>query len=186
MPNTGTHAPVLIDFTALLFDTLSYTSSEFVSLAYQEADGVFRTAVGSPARAPAYADTLPRTANIFFGVNPVAGPARTASGRGEEADVTRLAALWCDLDIQTRRLRKPRRRPRHRRQPRNHPRHPPVVTVDSGHGLHAYWPISDGQIGDGGTAAARARWVRRWGRAGCALRSPISMSPSTTSSICRA
>ena len=37
------------------------------------------------------------------------------------------------------------------------------MIVDSGHGLHAYWPISDGHITDGDIAPARAL-LKRWRR----------------------
>ncbi len=76
----GSAPAVIIDVTALLLDTLGYTDDEFVSLGHQDTDGVFHTAVGSPARASAYADALPRTADVFFGVNPVTGPARSNAG----------------------------------------------------------------------------------------------------------
>ncbi|WP_167380134.1 AAA family ATPase [Mycobacterium gastri] len=39
----------------------------------------------------------------------------------------------------------------------------PSAIVDSGHGLHPYWPVADGQIVDGDIRVARAL-VRRWGR----------------------
>jgi hypothetical protein len=107
---------------------------------------------------------IPDTANVIFGINPIRGPARTKSGRGGEADVTRLAALPVDLDIKpgacasldvahaiitelsiimgTR----------------------PSVTVDSGHGLHAYWPVEDGAINEPFTTGQARALLRRWGR----------------------
>jgi hypothetical protein len=39
----------------------------------------------------------------------------------------------------------------------------PSIVVDSGHGLHPYWPITDGHVVDGDITAARAL-IRRWGR----------------------
>jgi AAA domain len=39
----------------------------------------------------------------------------------------------------------------------------PTVIVNSGHGLHPYWPISDGHITGGDISAARAL-IKRWGR----------------------
>lgn len=39
----------------------------------------------------------------------------------------------------------------------------PSATVDSGHGLHAYWPIEDGHVVGGDITAARAL-LRRFGR----------------------
>jgi hypothetical protein len=154
---------IVIDFTALLFDTLGYTRDEFVSIGRDDPAGIFHTAVMQPTLAAAYVGQLPATANVYFGVNPTRGPARQSAGRGKEADVTRLAALWCDLDVKpgacknldtaqaivddlsailgTR----------------------PSVIVNSAHGLHAYWPVSAPPIRDGDIGTARAL-LRRWGR----------------------
>jgi hypothetical protein len=151
----------VVDFSAVLLDTLGFTGDEFVSLGYEDTDGVFHTAVMAPADTAGYIDQIPTTANIYFGVCAVAGPARTNFGRGKEADVTRLAALWADLDakegacgsldvadaiIATLSIILGTR---------------PSVIVDSGYGRHPYWPISDGHIGD--VTAARAL-LKRWHR----------------------
>lgn len=155
-------APTIADFSVLLFDALGYTAEEFVALGYEDNLGGFRTAVMAPEDAVGAAARLPATANAYFGVNPTKGPARTNAGRGTEATVTRLAALWCDLDVKpgacasldvakaiianlsialgTR----------------------PTILVYSGGGMHAYWPISDGHT-LGNLDAARAV-LRRWGR----------------------
>ena len=149
-----------LDFTALLLGTLGHAEDEFTSLLYiHPGDGTPHTAVMAPADAVAAAAQLPDTADVYFGVNPVAGPARTNAGKGREADVTRLAALFCDLDV------KPGACPsvdvakaivaelgiivgtR------------PSAVVYSGGGVHAYWPILDGHD----TTTARAilkRWYR--------------------------
>ena len=117
----------------------------------------------APAGGVGCAPRLPTDANIYFSVNAVKGPARTNSGRGKEADVTRLTALWCELDTKPGAC------------PSLDVAHAivaelgiilgarPSVTVDSGHGVHAYWPLSDGHITGGDIAAARAL-LRRWGR----------------------
>ena len=139
----------MLDFTALLVGTLGFTDGEFVSLAYEDAAGVFHTAVMEPADAIAAAAKIPATANAYFGVNPTKGPARTNRGRGTDADVTRLAALYVDLDV----------------KPSGCPSidavHAivddlsailgtrPSATVDSGHGLHAYGEITDGHVAGG-------------------------------------
>jgi hypothetical protein len=79
---------------------------------------------------------------------------------GKEEDATRLAALWADLDI------------KHNRCPSLDVAHAiigdlsgmlgtrPSAIVHSGHGLHPYWPVSDGHI-DPGKAKVL---VRRFGR----------------------
>lgn len=150
-------APVQVDFSTLLLECLAHVDGEFVSLGYDDATG-FRTAVMTPAEAVAAAAQLPATANSYFGVNPVAGPARKNAGRGTASDVTRLAALFADIDV------KPGACPsldvaraivaevgiiigtR------------PTVLVESGGGLHAYWPVTDCPI-----AEARPL-LKRWGR----------------------
>jgi hypothetical protein len=88
----------VVDFTALLLDTLGFTDDEFVSIGH-DADGQFRTAVGTPAGAGNFVSALPDGANVYFGVNPVCGPARQGKGRGTAEDVTRLGALYADLDV---------------------------------------------------------------------------------------
>lgn len=151
----------LLDFAALL-NMLGFTEGEFVALGWEKPDG-FRTAVMTPSDAAAAAGETPAAVDLYFGVNPVRGPARRNAGRGTETDVTRLAALWADLDAKptgcgsldvahtviddlstilgTR----------------------PSVVVESGHGLHPYWPVADGRIYNGHIGPARAL-VKRWGR----------------------
>jgi hypothetical protein len=149
-------------FATLLLGVLGHRDDEFTSLLYDDGAGP-HTAVMTPADAVTAINKLPDSANIYFGVNTVKGPARNHAGRGTEADITRVAALWCDLDV----------------KPGGCPTIDvaqaivanlsiildtrPSATVDSGHGLHAYWPISDGHIVGGDITAARAL-IRRFGR----------------------
>ena len=157
-----TRESVALDFTVLLFDTLGYTRDEFVSIGH-DADGEFATVVKPPADAAKYVAGLPDRANVYFGVNPTKGPARDRAGRGKATDVTRVSAVWADLDVKpgactdldtaeavvddlsailgTR----------------------PSAITHSGGGLHPYWPISDGYISSAGVGRAQAL-VRRWGR----------------------
>jgi hypothetical protein len=82
---------VIVDFTTLLLDTLGYTDGEFVSLGYEDTNTnvPFRTAVMSPTDAVAAAPKLPATADNYFGVNPVIGPARKSAGRRPSARAVR-------------------------------------------------------------------------------------------------
>jgi hypothetical protein len=151
-----------ISFADLL-DTLTYTDSDFVSVLYWVAGSdIPHAAIGLPSRAPTYVDSLPPTVNAFFGVNAVRGPARRGE-RGKEADVIRLNALVCDLDIA------PDKCPTRSvalaiiAEIENILGTRASVVTDSGHGLHGYWLISEGQIVNGDIAAARAL-VKRFGR----------------------
>jgi hypothetical protein len=152
-----------LDFAGLLLGVLGFTDDEFVSLLYEDADGWPHTAVMAPADAVEVAATIPATANAYFGVCPVRGPARKHSGRGTGADVTRLSALWADLDVKpggcssfdvartviddVSMLVGDR----------------PSAVVNSGHGLHPYWPVGDGQVIGDDVGPARAL-LTRWGR----------------------
>ena len=142
-----------------LLKVLGYTADEFVSVGH-DGNGTFRTAVYRYGNAPIV--DLPDNANIYFGINPALGPARVNCGRGQATDVTRLSALWADLDsddgkcgdiataeaiiddlsavLGTR---------------------PSAITA-SGGGLHPYWPIEDGQIGDAFTTSDANTILRCW------------------------
>ena len=151
-----------LDFEGML-DTLGFTDDEFVSIIHWGSDGTPQTWVGLPSAAPAYASSLPDTANVFFGVNPITGPPRRNAGRGKEADITRLADLPLDLDYSEGKC----------------PSRDVALAivaelgiilstrcssiVDSGHGLHAHWPVDDGQVVGGDITRQRAL-LKRWGR----------------------
>jgi len=150
----------VLDFAALL-GTLGFTADEFVSLGYHKPGGAFRTAVMAPADAVTTVAKASGTANLYFGVNPIKGPRRKDAGRGKEFDVTRLAALWCDLDVKPGGCRNLEVARIIVDELSSVLGTRPFAITHSGHGLHAYWPIDDGCITD--VRAARAL-LRRWGR----------------------
>jgi P4 family phage/plasmid primase-like protien len=176
---------VVADFTALLLDTLGQADDEYTSLGYDDAAGVFHTAVMPPTDAVSCIGQLPPGANIYYSVNRVRGPARRNSGRGTETDVTRLTCLWVELDVKpgaclnldvaraitatlsiilgTR----------------------PSVTVESGHGLHAYWPITDGHINDDFTTGHARALVRRFGRLAAVVADKLNVSVDSVFDIAR-
>ena len=92
-------AETALDFAGLL-RLLGFTVGEYVSIGHEVVGkSTWHTAVMNPADAPAYVDQLPDAADVFFGVCPTEGPARDGVGRGGERDITRLPALWADLDV---------------------------------------------------------------------------------------
>ncbi|HTX55241.1 MAG TPA: phage/plasmid primase, P4 family [Candidatus Baltobacteraceae bacterium] len=159
--DAGNRNGTIVDLSTLLFDVLAYKPDEFVSVCHKVGgDGVFLAEVCEPTELVARVDALPDKADIYFGVSPVAGPPRVGE-KGRAEDVTRLPALWADLDVKsgscasldvaqaivdelsevlgTR----------------------PSAVTNSGGGLHPYWPISDG---DAGGDVDLAVLLRRWGR----------------------
>ncbi|RUP03035.1 MAG: DUF3631 domain-containing protein [Mycobacterium sp.] len=132
----------------MLLDELGYAEGEFVSICHKVGEGQFTTAVVAPGDAAETVADLPAGADMWFGVNPVAGPARSRAGRGTADDVTRLAALIGDLDVD----------PAYKCPdfPTAHAiidelseivGSRPVVITESGHGLQPYWPLSDDDAG---------------------------------------
>ena len=170
--------PVGVDVADIL-DILDYTPGEFVSLGYDDASGQFHTAVMTPADAVAAAAKLPATSNCYFGVNPITGPARKNAGRGTADTVTRLSALFCDLDV------KPGACPtldvaqaivaelgiilgtR------------PSALVESGGGLHAYWPVTDCDITQAGPL------LKRWGRLVAAVADKLDVNVDNVYDLAR-
>ena len=151
-----------MNFPALL-QLLDYSPDEHVAICRNQPAAPFRSAVVRSAEALAHVETLP-DCDIWFGVNPTAGPARENAGRGTADDVTRLAALWCDLDVK--------------------PgacadigtawsiidaiagllHEQPSAIVHSGHGLQPYWPLEDGHITDEASRGRAEMLVTRFGR----------------------
>jgi hypothetical protein len=151
----------VLDFASLLLGTLGFTGDEFVSLGCQKPGGKFWTAVLTPPDAITMAAKIPPGVDGYFGVNPIKGPARKNAGRGAEADVTRLAALWCDLDVKPGSCQDLTVADAIVDELSSIVGTRPSAITHSGHGLHGYWPVDDGHVTD--VAAARAL-LRRWGR----------------------
>ncbi len=150
---------IALDLSALLLDTLGYQPDEFVSLLYENGAGP-RTAVKAPADAVAAIGRIPADANVFFGVNPIRGPARNNAGRGKTEDVTRLAALWADLDVKADACKDLSVAQAIIDELSKMLGTRPSSITHSGNGLHPYWPVSDGHV----SATNAAALVRRWGR----------------------
>ncbi|ASR85371.1 DNA primase/helicase [Mycobacterium phage Phrank] len=166
-----------------LLDALGYTDGEHVSLNYQAPGGPFSSTVveyaeGSDAL-QGLAMSLGNGKNLWFGVNPTRPRGVDEKGRGTAEDVTRLAAIWCDLDVKPGACRD---------LPHAHQvidelsailGTRPTAIVYSGNGLQPYWPIDDGTIAPAGSdwqsmaehsAALRAEaaaLLKRWGRLAC-------------------
>jgi hypothetical protein len=154
---------VCLDVSILLLRVLGHGEGEYTSLGFGDSDGVFYTEVLEPQAAVTRAERTPPTTNGFLGVNTVAGPARQRAGRGEEVDITRLAALAGDLDFE-KCLGRPEVAEAIIAALSDVLGTRPSAITHSGHGLHPYWPISDGNItGDDSRRRAKAlltRWKR--------------------------
>lgn len=82
-----------------LLDLLGYTPDEFVAICHQRPGEAFTSDVVAAPDAGSTVERYRDGADVWFGVNPTAGPARESGGRGTAGQVTRLVALYADLDV---------------------------------------------------------------------------------------
>ncbi|MCV7259199.1 DNA primase family protein [Mycobacterium shimoidei] len=148
-----------LDLSALL-GALGYSPDEFMSLSH-DGSGRFATRVLRVAHVGKAMADMPDSANVYFGVNPVTGPARENRGRGTERDVTRLAAFVADLDVKPGACADTATASAIIDELSSILGTRPSAITYSGGGLHPYWPVSDGDVTD---IAEMKGLLARWGR----------------------
>ena len=153
-----------------LVDRLGYSQGETLALCHQEPGAPFRhTMVAATAEAiEAEASGRVDTSNLWLSVNPVSLP-EGYEGRGTAADVTRWAALYCDLDVKVGGLPSMEAARAVIDAVSEMLEHEPVALIESGHGLQPVWSMdpederTDLAADERNRAAARAL-MRRFGR----------------------
>jgi P4 family phage/plasmid primase-like protien len=126
-------------------EALNFTGSEFVAVCHKHMDtGDFKYSVLPPAAVPGYVELMADKHDVWLGVNPVAGPPRSTGGRGKPEDVTRLSAVFCDLDIKPGGCPDIETAQQIVAELADVLGEYPVMVVYSGHGLQPYWAIEDG------------------------------------------
>jgi hypothetical protein len=155
-------APAL-DFSGLL-QLLGFSVGEFVSIGHEIiGKSPWHTAVMDPADAPDYVAGLSDEADIFFGTCPTRGPARDGGRRGTENDVTRLSSLWADIDVKPGACKDLTVAHAIIGDLTAAVGSRPSAIVNSGGGLHPYWPIADGWVKSGDIGPARML-IKQWER----------------------
>jgi hypothetical protein len=97
------HTPPRYTFAELLavLGHVDDYRNEQVSVCWRHRGGTFTPELKSPGDAPGFVDYLVGCADnavdVWFGVNPI--NSSVTNGRGEAKDVTRLVALYADLDV---------------------------------------------------------------------------------------
>lgn len=149
-----------------LLETLDYAPGEHLSLNYQQPDGPFRSEVieyDADVESPALAAA--GGGHCWFGVNPTRP--RDDGKRGGADDVTRLAAIWADLDVKPGACRDLAHAHQVIGELSAILGTRPSAVVHSGGGLQPYWPIDGGGIDCEADRQAYAALLKRWGRLAC-------------------
>jgi P4 family phage/plasmid primase-like protien len=147
-------------FSDLLRDVLQYDDDEFMSISAQAPGGEFRSAVVPAYEAVARVAALGGDVNVYHGVNPVR---QRETGRGTAMDTTRLAAVWADLDVKSSGCGSVENARAIIDDLSAIMGTPPMAVVNSGGGLHPYWPITGGEITDNGSRFRASATLRRFG-----------------------
>lgn len=149
-----------MNLNELLFDVLNYTDGECVSINTQAPGGDFRSAVVPVAQAAELVAAVGDSANVWHGVNPIS---KRETGRGTALDVTRLAAVWADLDVKDSGCGSEENAHAIIADLAGILGTLPTAVVSTGGGLHPYWAIEDGAIADTESRFRASSALRRFG-----------------------
>jgi P4 family phage/plasmid primase-like protien len=135
---------------------LGFSADEYVAVCHKHnTTGDFKYSVLPPAAVPSYVDLMSAAHDVWLGVNPVAGPARSTGGRGKPEDVTRMSAVFADLDVKPGGCADFDVAQAVVDEVSSVIGEYPTMVVFSGHGLQPYWAIDtdDGEITPDGHGA---------------------------------
>jgi hypothetical protein len=147
-----------------VLDVLGRVDGEHVAICHKVCGGTFSSAVVESINASALVTSLPDRADVWFSVNPTAGPARASAGRGKERQVTRWAALYLDVDVKQGAFTDLDKAAEFVSVVSEMVGTRPSLVISSGHGLQPVWPIEDGELDDEVKWARAYRLSRRFGR----------------------
>lgn len=153
--------PVFLSLDGLL-ERLGFRDDEFVSVCHEPTDGVF-TASGAVERGAVAAQVRrvkkkhDNSADVWFGVNPISESVPRGR-KGKASDVTRLSALWADLDVGPGKCASLSVAHKAVDQLSEVVGSRPVAITSSGGGLQPYWAIKDGPATPIGIQRVLLRW----------------------------
>lgn len=123
-----------------LLTALGFRPTELVSINTRTVAGEFRSKLFRVAQLEDWSP--PQDRDVWFGVNPLnENVLRRRRGRGRELDITRVRALFADLDIKSGSLGSMVECSEVVMNVGGTINTPPVAWVNSGHGLQPYWRL---------------------------------------------
>lgn len=133
-----------------LFTRLGKTESDKVTVCYFGPKNSWTSKMLALANADIFAQTLTANGmNVYTMVNSVDDSTITSTNaRGDVNDITRLNALWADLDYKDSGIKDEATALEVIDSISDILNCKPAAVVHSGHGLQPYWPVEDGEIDD--------------------------------------
>jgi hypothetical protein len=128
-----------------VLETLGRADGNYTAICHKIPGGSSSSVVAS-GNASGVVTSLPEEADVWFSVNPTAGPARQCSGRGSERQVTRWAALHLDVDVKDCAFPDLDNGAAFVSTLSEMVGARPSVLIYSGHGLQPLWPIEGGEL----------------------------------------
>lgn len=126
---------------------LGHDIEELVAISYLNASGIWNTRHIKLKFADSFAKSLDADQNnVYVMVNEVKSLAPSSHGRGDASQITRLKALWADLDFKDSGLGTPAASAEVIDMLSGMVNAEPTAIVFSGYGLQPYWAIEDGEI----------------------------------------
>lgn len=182
-PAVGTSASSLT--LADILDTLGRDEGEYTAICHRLVRGTFSSSVVDSASANAAVSALPGDGNVWFSLNPAAGPARRCAGRGGEQQVTRLAALYLDVDVKDGAFPGLDKAAEYVTALSEMVGTRPSVLIYSGHGVQPVWPIDDGELDTADKREQARRLSRRFDRLARRVADDFSASLDNVSDLAR-
>lgn len=168
-----------------VLDYLGRADGEFTAVCHRHIGGAFNSSVVESVSVSTQLKLQPEKACIWFSVNPTAGPERHNQGRGREREVSRLAALYLDVDVKDGAFPDLDKAVEYVRVLSGMVGTRPSLVIYSGHGLQPVWPIEDGELDTDEKWSRAYRLSRRFGRLASKVASDFSANLDNVSDLSR-
>lgn len=147
-----------------LHTELGHDIDELVAISYLNSTGIWNTRHIKLRFADSFARSLDTERNnVYVMVNEVKTLAPSSHGRGDASQITRLKALWADLDFKDSGLGTPAASAEVIDMLSGMVNAEPTAIVFSGYGLQPYWAIDDGDINTNNRVYMMGL-LKRWGQ----------------------
>jgi hypothetical protein len=168
-----------------VLDCLGWQGGEYTAVCHKPVGGQFSSSVVESVNANAVVSSLPEQADVWFSVNPTAGPARQRAGRGNERQVARWGALYLDVDLKDGAFADFDEAAEFVSVLSEMVGTRPSVLIYSGHGSQPLWPIEGGELDSDEKWDRAYRLSRRFDRLSRRVAGEFSASLDNVSDLAR-